>query len=77
MSETKTVWHNFPDEKTDKEKILNRNLIFPLPCNLYKRMRTPQYVVLTTLITPRNKVAFTKKTRRMKKAPADFSCWDF
>lgn len=36
MSETKTVWHNFPNEKTDKEKILNRNLIFPLPCNLYK-----------------------------------------
>lgn len=66
MSESNTVWHNFPDEKTDKEKILNRNLIFPLPY-LYKRMRTPQYVVLTTRITPRNKVAFANKTRRIKK----------
>ena len=28
MSEARTVWHNFPDEKTDKEKILNRNLSF-------------------------------------------------
>ena len=67
MSETKTVWHNFPDEKTDKEKILNRNLIFPLPCNLYKRMRTPQYVVPPEPIPLQHKVAFTKKTRRIKK----------
>nr|DAV31691.1 MAG TPA: hypothetical protein [Caudoviricetes sp.] len=60
-----------------RKDFLNRNSIFSLPCNIYKRMRAPQYVVSTTPVTPRNKVAFTKKTRRMKKAPADLSCWDF
>lgn len=54
MSETKTVWHNFSDEKPDKEKI------FKLKFNLSVTLQSLQKNEDTTICSANNAHYTTK-----------------